>query len=290
MTAYRTAGVTKRLPVFKSIAQCYGSVCSRPWRLMIVAALPLCGCLTLSAGFLASSLIDHPAAPLYFLMFLIPMSYLGLNWTRCRLREQPPRFLPDHPWAAAYGKIVAWYFVWSFCVWGLPGFLVVAAMIPLYGVLEHGEVTTIMSFIPLAWLLLSLLGTAIFARLFLALPLIATGQPAVLAELCGLEPMRGSRFGVAMFLLTTVHVILSAACAYALAVIAELTIGRSFMDLAMHDTYYVRAQIHYIIVFGIVLPLSAVLGTALFAELTVIGFRHFTDRNGSRTDILERFD
>ena len=285
------------LPIFASVMQSYWNVFTKPKRLFVLSALPFGVCIMLSWAFRALPLLDDSRGavyfPLYFLSYLIPMSYLGLAWTRCRLWDERPQFLLRRPWIDTYWKVAGQYLLWAVAICGLPALAVMVAASILYGLASSGIVVafdTVVSFIPLAWLCLSLTCVLAFARLFLALPLIAASQQTSLAAIWRLGASQCFRLGGATVLLAVVHLLTIGLCITALAALLEAILERTVLDIAMHDTYYLRAQIHYFLTFYIGLPFAASIGTALFAELMSIALRHVTAWDGAQADIVERFE
>ena len=291
MTAANHLGVSRRLPIIASVILAYRNVLMRPGRLFTLAVLPAVVCLTLGGILVVAPWRIHPLSPLFLLLLLFPMSYLGLAWTRCSIFDQQPRLILRRPWITAYLRALACYSLWTLCLVIWPAPVILIAVFVAYGLVGGGDAfSNLVSFLPVSWLCLVVVGVIPFARLFLSLPLIATNQPALPLAAWRLGSNIGFQLRSALFLLAVTFLAVILLCLGLLIAAAEWALYPALLDPAFHDTVYVRYGLALPISFGIVVPIGSVIGTTLFAELLAIAFREADSWSGFRESIFERFD
>lgn len=290
MRAFDIDASHRRLPTVSTVLTAYKNVLVRPSRLLTIAAVPAAICFALAVGFFSAPLQVRAFMPLFFLTYLAPMSYLALAWSASSLWRQRPALLPSRPWMTPSLKTLACYCFWAASLYLWPVLPLSAGLLVYTAVAGGANFSSFVSYIPLSWLCLVVVGVALFARLFLALPLIAAQRPASPLAAWRLGASLGVQLGAAMFVLTLTVLGMAVLCLFLL---SELILGLLMwvaLDPALHDQDFLRYQIQFHVAFGVVIPIGSVLGTAVFAETMVLAFRAASNWSGFRESILERFD
>lgn len=274
-------------PILRSVTTAYRNVLRRPHHLLCLATLPLLANLILVVVLFILAHGDTRTVQSYLLVFVLPVSFMGLAWTRHSLWETKPRLLPSRPWLGAYLKMLAYHIPGIFWVLGMLSFSTILSFL-LADTFGRAEIAGLsMSGYGLVLLLLTALAVAPLALLFLALPLIGAGLPASPHAAWRLGKGLGLRFLAAAYLMVATHILLAALILFLSIAVAETTF---FMEAALHDTFFVRSQIAFLTTALILLPFGSLVAEALFAELMALGYRHRTGRNARQAAILERFE
>jgi hypothetical protein len=288
-----TDGVTvSRASVFASVFRTYRNVLGRPGALLRIASLPVAAIVVLTVLYSRIPWHDHPARGFYFLLLILPLSFMALAWTRNSLFDRRPRILPVRPWGSAYAKVLACYVLWALCLFFGGPFVVIAMGLLLAKAIVGNDTTlsVLLSYVPVAWLSLAALGVIPLAKLFFALPLIATGQPASPRAAWKLAGGLGLRLGGTLFLLNLSLLALAALCLFLVSASAQTYFEALGADKALQDPYYFMAEVTFPIALHIMAFLGVPLGTALFAETLAIAYREITGWTGAQGDIVERFE
>lgn len=291
MRAANHTATSGKLPIIASVILAYRNVFVRPGQLSALAALPTVVCIAVGGILVVAPWRIHPLSPLFLLLLLIPMACLGLAWAKHSVLDQPPSLIMRGPWIAAYLKVLSCYAFWTLCLLIWPAPVILLAVFVAYAIVGGGDAfSNVVSFLPISWLCLIVVGVIPFARLFLSLPLIAIDRPSSPLAAWRLGSNIRWRLGSALFLVAITFLAVTILCVGLLIAAAEWAMHAAFLDRAFHDTIYVRYGLAFPISFGIVIPIGSVIGTTLFAEFLVIAFRESDSWNGPQGDILERFD
>lgn len=284
-------GPIQKLEVVGTVVAAFGNVFGAPQRLIKLATIPTAFCLIVSWTVLLSPWRDHPAASLFYLIYMIPMSLLALTWSKDTLTQRQQSSVPPDPWISDYLKVFACYAFWTATLYIWPLAPVAVWLAATYAVAGSSDsISRMLPFVPITWIILEILGIFLFARCYLALPLIVAKRPASPIAAWKFGSSVGLRLGSALLLLAISLIVLAAATFIGLTTVVDAVLALMQVDPSFYDTDYFKAWVALPLAFGLVFPLGSAIATALFAEVLIIAFRKITGWAPAPYGLVERFD